>query len=136
VAREHTVAPGFGVVIGDGPVYPAGQWVHGTVSIARAGNDRGWYDLNVLWVARPEYTGPILIRGQQIDGAHGPLLFGNSLTGQDMLAELEFSAGTGGSNPGGWGEWPSYTMPRTAGCYAYQVDGSSFSTVIAFQVVT
>ena len=36
---------------------------------------------------------------------------------------------------GGWREWPSYTRVQTAGCFAYQVDGMGFSTVIVFRAV-
>jgi hypothetical protein len=131
-AQEHVVSSDFGAALGDGPVYPAAPWSHGTYSIDGAGNRQGWYELKVAWVSRPEYTGPILIRGQQIDGPNA-LRFG--VNEQELLPELELPAGSGGSNPGGWGAWPSFTMPRVPGCYAYQVDGLSFSEVIVFQVV-
>lgn len=133
-AQEHAVSPDFGLALGGGPVYPVAPWVHGTYAIDGARNDQGWYYLKVLWVSRPEYMGPILIRGRQIDGPNA-LLFGSSLTGQDLLPELELPAGSGGSNPHGWGNWPSYTMPRAPGCYAYQVDGLSFTEAIMFRVV-
>jgi hypothetical protein len=133
-ALERRVTPGFSPAIGDGPVYAAGPWSSGRYSIDGAANKQGWYYLKVLWISRPEYTGPILIRGAQIDGPNA-LLFGSSLIVQDLLPELQLPAGSGGSDPSGWGNWPSYTMPRAPGCYAYQVDGTSFSEVIVFQVV-
>ena len=34
-----------------------------------------------------------------------------------------------------WPGWPSYTRVRSAGCYLYQVDGTSFSELIVFQAV-
>lgn len=133
-AQEHSLAPDFALALGGGPVYPVAPWSHGTFSIDESMNKQGWYYLKVLWVSRPEYTGPILIRGQQIDGPNA-LLFGSSLTGQDLLPELELPAGSGGPSPHGWSGWPSYTMPRAPGCYAYQVDGLSFTEVIVFRVV-
>jgi hypothetical protein len=128
-AQEHSVSPDFSLALGDGPVYPAGPWVHGTYSIGNAVNLQGWYDLKVLWIARPEYSGPILIRGQQIDGPNA-LRFG--LNGQLLLPEMKLPAGSGGGSPSDWGNWPSYTIPRATGCYAYQVDGLSFTEVIVF----
>jgi hypothetical protein len=131
-AIERQVSPDFGPALGDGPVYPAGPWSHGTYSVDASPNIQGWHELKVLWISRPEYTGPILIRGQQIDGPNA-LRFG--INGQFLLSELELPAGSGGYGAHGWGSWPSYTMPRVSGCYAYQVDGLSFSKVIVFQVV-
>jgi hypothetical protein len=31
------------------------------------------------------------------------------------------------------GVWPSFTRVRKPGCYAYEVDGTSFSEVIVFR---
>lgn len=79
--------------LGDGPVYPVypdAPWDHSIYVIDRAGNTQGWYELKVAWVSRPEYTGPILIRGEQIDDANA-LHFGRN--GQELLAELELPAG-------------------------------------------
>jgi hypothetical protein len=40
----------------------------------------------------------------------------------------------GGSTGGtGWQNLPSFTRLRAAGCYAWQVDGTSFSRVIVFR---
>ena len=35
----------------------------------------------------------------------------------------------------GWASWVTSTRVREPGCYAYQVDGTSFSEVIVFEAV-
>lgn len=35
----------------------------------------GFYDMKTAWLAEPRYAGPLLIRGQQLDGP-GPLGIG------------------------------------------------------------
>jgi hypothetical protein len=76
-----------------------------------------WSGNKVLWVAR-RYRGPVLIRGAQLDGPN----------------ELRFSS-VGGRSPGGWQNRPSTTRLRAPGCYAWQVDGTTFSRVIVFRAV-
>jgi hypothetical protein len=50
-----------------------------------------------------------------------------------LLASLRLVGGPTYGSP--WANWPSYTRIQTAGCYAYQVDGLTFSEVIVFQAV-
>ena len=54
----------------------------------------------------------------------GPVGFGEGHVPYDEL-QLNGSANAR--------SWPSFTRVRGAGCYAYQVDGKSFSEVIAFR---
>jgi hypothetical protein len=71
-----------------------------------------------------------LIRGRQIDGPN-ELRFG---PGDNPSTELQLDeSNMAVIGEGDWPNWPSYTRLRTPGCYAYQVDGTSFSTVITFQ---
>lgn len=37
--------------------------------------------------------------------------------------------------PPSWPTWITFTRLATAGCYAYQVDGTSFEETITFQAV-
>lgn len=124
----------FGAGLGDGPVYAVGgQGVKSSPSSAG----------KVLWVARPSYTGPIRIRGGQVDG-DGQLLLGGpfhnywsgqpvkNVSGTDLYPELDLlEAGTPTGSP--WRAWPSATFIATAGCYAWQVGGLDFTQVITIQ---
>ncbi|MDQ6806340.1 MAG: hypothetical protein M3065_15565, partial [Actinomycetota bacterium] len=83
------------------------------------------------WVAAPSYTGPVLIRGGRVGGA-GVVGFGEGHVPVDELQLLSASSSSSGE-PSGAREWPSFTRVRSAGCYAYQVDGTNFSEVIVFQ---
>jgi hypothetical protein len=85
----------------------------------------------VTWASTPSYRGPVLIRGGELGGAH-PVGFGEGHVPYDELQLLKPGASSPGA-PAGTREWPSYTRVRTAGCYAYQVDGTTFSTVIVFR---
>jgi hypothetical protein len=87
----------------------------------------------VLWVAAPDYDGPILIRGGRVNGQGGVGF--NMNGGGPPLAELQMPPGSEPTriNRGGYRAWPSYTRVRRPGCYAYQVDGTSFSYAIVFR---
>lgn len=119
--------------LGDGPVYAvAGQRVKSSPTNSN----------KVLWVADPAYTGPIRIRGGQLDG-DGKLLLGGPLhnywsgqpvtVGRDTLyPELDLlEPGTPTGAP--WRAWPSNTYIATPGCYAWQVDGLGFTEIIPIQ---
>lgn len=126
--------------LGAGPVYPVlgDAGVLGfhyppppTSKRSLAGSQ--WGGQKVLWVAASSYRGPVLIRGRQLDGPHA-VGFGGARV---PVAEMQLLA-AGASSPGeppGWREWPSFTRLRTGGCYAYQVDGISFSRLIVFRAV-
>jgi hypothetical protein len=91
-----------------------------------------WLAARVIWRAAAGYRGPILIRGRQLGGA-GAVGFGEGHRPYDELQLLD--SGRGRSSTGGGGrEWLSLTRVRRPGCYAYQVDGTSFSRVIVFRV--
>jgi hypothetical protein len=133
---EHgrQVSPDFGLAIGMGPIYAAGFGMQAVVNYAHDNEDGGWYYIKVLWIGEPSYTGPVLIRGYQLDGTN-ELRFDQREGDPNPSRQLEFPEGSGGSNPGGWSGWPSHTRVRAPGCYAYQVDGTTFSAVIVFQAV-
>jgi hypothetical protein len=87
-----------------------------------------------LWFVSPRYKWPVLIRGGRVDGS-GFVRFDR---GKHPGAELRIPAGTSESgNPGvadrGQRYRPSYTRLRAPGCYAYQVDGPSFSYPVVFR---
>jgi hypothetical protein len=41
----------------------------------------------------------------------------------------------GGRSPSGWQHRPSFTRVRAPGCYAWQVDGTTFSRMVVFRAV-
>lgn len=87
-----------------------------------------WRGAEVIWRSAPSYHGPVLIRGHQL-GAAGVVGFGEGHVPYDQLQLLDSAQGT----PRGPGRtWPSFTRVKAPGCYAYQVDGTSFSYVIVF----
>jgi hypothetical protein len=106
----------------------------------------GWRSAEVLWLSRPSYRGPVLVRGGQLDGPER-LGFGR---GPRPRSQLRLPAGqwTARRSPlrawgrtvqprTGWRMAAALTRIRRAGksgirCYAYQVDGNSFSYTIAF----
>jgi hypothetical protein len=99
---------------------------------SRSGREEGgWYYAKVLWAATPDYAGPILVRGRQLDGPH-EVRFER---GADPPAELRLADGGITVGAPGLRNWPSYTRVRAPGCYAYQVDGQDFSEVMVFQAV-
>jgi hypothetical protein len=92
----------------------------------------GLYLQKVLWVSTPKYQGPVLIRGARLDGP-GAIQFAVGYA--EPAAELRLLE-PGARSPleePGWREWPSYTGIAQPGCYAYQVDGTSFSSIVIFE---
>lgn len=98
----------------------------------------------MLFVSEPEYDGPALIRGGQIDGENR-LGFGDRETpvwelrlpaGQwDLLNELRVWDGDRVELPAGWRVQQATIRIAADGCYAIQLDGESFSQVIEFGAV-
>jgi hypothetical protein len=90
-----------------------------------------WRGARVTWTATPGYTGPVLIRGRRLGGS-GAVGFGEGHVPYDELQLL--AAGTGAPAMSGGGRaWLSVTRVRSPGCYAYQIDGTSFSSVIVIR---
>ena len=85
--------------------------------------------MRIFWITAPTYHGPILIRGWQLGGTH-PVRF-STLDGP-LLPDVQLPPGT--NLGGGWRQQILYVRVRMPGCYAWQVDGTSFSYTIAFHV--
>lgn len=113
--------------------------VPGTIDISLSQvDDKGWRGQKTPWLVPATYRGPVLIRGTRIDRS-GELRFAKGYG--DHLGELRFR--TGESNgargriqglPGRYRLLASAALFRTAGCYAFQIDGTSFSSVIVMRV--
>lgn len=93
-----------------------------------------WLAAAVTWAARGSYAGPVLIRGRQIGGG-GAVGFGAGLR---PYAELQLLDAGQQAPPvaGGGRAWVTDARIATAGCYAFQVDGTTFTEVIVFRAVT
>jgi hypothetical protein len=135
-SRPHGISPDFGPGLGDGPVYPVGFSKKGVLRFLYPPPKNStfagsvWGGEKVLWVSDPNYDGPILIRGQQVDGPNR-VQFGQGSA--VLLPELAFEGESADNWTGSWRNFPSYTRLRAPGCYAYQVDGAGFSDVIVFK---
>jgi hypothetical protein len=90
-----------------------------------------WKAARVTWVAATSYPGPVLIRGRRLGGSDA-VGFGEGRTPYDELQLLATGSGAP-AVPGEGRAWLSFTRVRGPGCYAYQVDGASFSSVIVFR---
>jgi len=131
--------PNYGY--GDGPVYLSGQ----------TDFYPGGFDL-AIWLVKPPYAGPLLIRGQQIHGTArtdfsqqmddsgkpigaipGQPVSTQSAPGMSLpvYGELDLPAG---AQPPYWGAYFAFTHFDVAGCYFIQADGTSFSEVILLEV--
>ena len=133
----NTFAPfGSSIALGPGPVYPvvdvdppydpAAPAAH--VALDRSHLPQGgWYAFKALWIIRPSYRGPVLIRGGRID-SHGQLRFDRDANPSRVIviARQTLRLTT-------WRNRPSATRLRGPGCYAYQIDGLTFSKVIVFR---
>jgi hypothetical protein len=123
----------FGLAQGKGPVWPVLAFPQFAffypVRPQQVYYPSDWSGNKVLWIARL-YRGPVLIRGAQLDGPN-TMRFG---LGHTPAKEMRLTS-IGGTSPGGWQDRPSSTRLRAAGCYAWQVDGTTFSRVIVFRAV-
>lgn len=129
--------PSFGIAQGKGPAYvaPGAKSITSPAILLYSdaqhfgGNSRsnqGWGGQKVLWFMNPNYQGLVLVRGHQLDGPHG-IRFGPELD-QQLVLNTKL-----GGEP--WPNFPSYTRLQAPGCYAYQVDGTTFSYLIIFKAV-
>lgn len=120
---------------GAGPLYAVLGTPDGKLSLS--GDDltfEGWTIFKVLWVVAPEYGGPAVVRGRQLNGGSALMFSPNEAnpTGKQLTA-IVFSPGSPLADqsarfgPGGM-------MIRMPGCFAMQVDGVGFQYSIVFEV--
>lgn len=128
---RHQPDPALGIVQGTGPAGPVGLSARGVLQYvgpaqATAFTDKSWGGQKVLWAADSAVNGAVLVRGRELDGPRG-LRFSDPAVSELVLAPKT------PITPGGWRDYPSYTRVQAPGCYAYQVDAPSGSTVIVFR---
>jgi hypothetical protein len=129
-------AEGVQILAGRGPAYPNFGGGHRDLEYfwpaLPAQTDfygTGWSGNKVLWWVTGSYHGPVLIRGRQLDGTE-LVRFDR---GRPPAAEIRIPPGRGVASWKGARDRPSYTRVRKPGCYAYQIDGATFSRVIVFE---
>jgi hypothetical protein len=149
VMPGHRFSQAYGVGLGmeGGAIYAlAPGAADGTLRYTHAGAFAGgggdWGGQVVLWAINLDFGGPVLVRGRQLDG-HNELRFnggldepeaiGNPALAPPILYLRLLPSNNGDGLP--WGTVLAYTRVRAPGCYAYQVDGRSFSYIIIFQAV-
>jgi hypothetical protein len=131
--------PNYGY--GEGPVYLSGQ----------SEFYPGGFDL-AIWLVKPPYAGPLLIRGQQVNGHARPAFsaqldqYANPIgptPGQPAAIQSDYGMSRpfygeldlpAGAQPPYWGAYFADLHFDTAGCYFIQVDGTSFSQLILVEV--
>jgi hypothetical protein len=117
-------------VLGGGPAHPVADYFRDGAVLHLRDDDRepdGTYVKKVRWVVA-NYMGPLLVRAGRIDGPGS--------------ASVKFSY-TGVARDGGYyteltnvsSDLPATTTVSGPGCYAYQVDGTTFSTTVVFSAV-
>ena len=129
-------------VMGEGPVYGLPYLSVVSVNWSALYTHDGWYWNKVVWTRDPQYTGPIVIRGRQLNGP-ATLRFqwireGNP-SPELAHSSLHVPAYTTGNRldtrgSGWWEEFMTYVVVRAPGCYGVQIDGVGFSTTIVFAV--
>jgi hypothetical protein len=132
-------APGYGRTTGQtfngrGPAYLIGNGnvPVGVIDISQSATDsQGWLGQKTPWAVRSRYRGPVLIRGVRIDQP-GDVRFAPGY-GQHLL-ELRWPSGVDVGRGGAFRSLASSTLFRSPGCYAFQADGTSFSTVVVMRV--
>lgn len=118
-----------GVTLGNGPVrvllVDTGDVRHGAADLIKPTSSPPWLALKTLWISAPAYQGPFVIRAKRL-GRPGPVALG----GPPAAAPLVVPPGPTLNGAGGWREAPSGLWVRAPGCYAWQVDGLTFSETI------
>jgi hypothetical protein len=104
----------------------------GVIEISKSHVDAaGWSGQKTPWAVHSTYQGPVLIRGLRIDRPGGVRFAPN--VGQHLVElrwPARFDVGGGGAYRG----FATLSLFRSAGCYAFQADGTSFSTVVVMRV--
>ncbi|MEU4619345.1 hypothetical protein AB0G04_05090 [Actinoplanes sp. NPDC023801] len=130
VARQWSGPGKAGRVLGDGPLYPIADYFRGGNELELRPEDRepdGTYGKKVRWIGAG-YSGPVLVRAGRID-APGAASATFSYVGEARdgghYADLSRENN----------DLPATTTVAGPGCYAYQVDGTTFSATIVFRAV-
>jgi hypothetical protein len=113
--------------LGPGPAYPIGT--HNVIAMRMPppeGWGPEWSGTKRVWILDTRYAARALVRGFQLDGPNEMrFVRGPQWTEEKLLnpiRELRVE-----------GDTPSLTRLRAPGCYAYQVDGRTFTYLVIFE---
>jgi hypothetical protein len=130
--RSPVAQPADAAGLGTAPLYPISFYVGRDATLGLRGATPapdGLYELKVVWASTTGYVGPVVVRVGRLDGAGRgrveQLYHADASRGDAVVFELtDFPQ-----------DWPSLTRVSATGCWAYQVDGLTFSEVMVFRVV-
>jgi hypothetical protein len=135
-SRGHYVATPLarGVALGSGLVRVfinnAGDLRHGSAHLASTEFPE-WQALKTHFFTSPAYQGPFLVRAKRLDDP-GPIALGATPA---QAAPLVVPSGPAANGMAGWREFPYSTFVKAPGCYAWQVDGRTFSEIIVVRML-
>lgn len=118
--------------MGTGPVEPTlsgpdSEALRGTGDLLTQTQYPPWLALSTVWFSLPSYEGPWLVRAQRLD-ATGPIGMGGP---QQTMIFVQAAT----DETSGYRIQYAPTWVRAPGCYAYQVDGQTFTEMIVFRAV-
>jgi hypothetical protein len=108
----------------------AGDLRHGSAHLASTQFPE-WQALKTHFFTSPAYRGPFLVRAKRLDDP-GPIALGATPA---QATPLVVPSGLAANGMAGWREFPYSTFVKAPGCYAWQVDGRTFSEVIVVQML-
>lgn len=88
----------------------------------------GAYSAKTSWVSKADYAGPILARGQRLDG-DGKLRFHFDSRG---IRDLQLAAPRR-ADSSQWSFWPTSLLVPGPGCYGIQIDTTRGTDVVIFE---
>jgi hypothetical protein len=126
----------FGVSgIGRGPVYPGLGFQHGLIRAKTYAPYGGpWLGEKVFWYVLSRYRGPVLIRGRRLDGRQALGFNGNRRPDRELRIPPRETVTWKGQPRGSRGV-PSAVRVNAAGCYGFQIDGTTFSRAVVVRAV-
>jgi hypothetical protein len=120
-----------GMALGTGPVRVlAGSNRRGIAELINPTSSPPWLGLKTLWFSLPGYQGPFVIRAKRLDRP-GLVALGEG----PVLTPLVVPSGPTLNSGLAYRTVPGGLWVRSPGCYAWQVDGLTFSEIIIVQAV-
>jgi len=86
------------------------------------------YRAKTPWVSKPDYEGPILIRGRRLDGKD---MLRFSIGGPKSVEDVKLNAPSRADSTH-WSFWPSSMYVPGPGCYGVQVDTLRGTDIVIF----